>query len=1067
MLALVYLVIMIALGDAVCRRFYAFVSLPHRFAVAFLTGLVISSWWTYVAAWLFSSFSSPMLWGNLVYFVTAIGLILWLREKPQSSEPRLAGDLGVTEFERTDWVFVGAFFLLVSWMAFATFDMTEGKLQIATHQWSDFGSNVSLMQTFALGHNFPTQYPHFSGERIHYHFLYYFQAGNLEYLGLNPATANNVLSILSVISMLVLVMTLGVALFRSKVVGRIAAVLFFFHGSLSYIPWLYAQGTSNAWTAITSLRDFLPSIFPYRGETWGVWSQVVYLNQRHLASSIGIFLVVVVFLLLRYREALALDPAAPESPPAPTEVNEAPLETAAEVEESEAALPETPKPKKKRSGRRAANEKTDLGDVQKFTVRSSAAAPEDNDAEAASQAEVKPRESKARKTPATPKKPKEPRKPFALFGEPLSRIWPFVFSGFLLGLLPMWNGAVFAAAAAVLVMMLALFPLRRQMIILGIVAGLVAIPQVMYLGTWDANPGRSAPSLLHWGYTLDDPTIVNVVWYLVFTFGFKWLLVGIGLLAARNFQRRFFLAITVLIGVAFCMQFSDEVLANHKFLNIWLVLANLFAGYGIWWLWDLSWNAIAGKVAAVVLTVLVVVGGIIDLFPVHNAFFMEMPMNEDRLVTWTLENTDPRAIFLSPRWVNHRILLAGRRVFFGHPYYAWSAGYPTGERDGIYRKMFESTDAQEVFRLLKENNIAYVAIDNSLRNSDYVKNINESIYEANFQKVFEDTENKYDSLKVYKVPDALGAVNPPASPGAAPMAPGQVQGENAFTAGNGNRPGQMSKPRGIAADSKGNIYIADLGNSRVQKYDADGKFILAFGTAGDGEGQLKEPNGVAVDASNNVWVVDALNHKLLKFTADGVFVKEWKGPPENTFYGPRDIAIGPNKALYIVDQGRGRVVKFDPASESYSEFGSLGSGEGQFHEATGIAIAGDNVVVADAANNRIQVFDLSGKFVRAWPIAGADYARDAWHYPDVVYDESAKKLYITNGWTSEVAAYDLEGQIVTSTFKPEANDKLDNPSSIVISEADKKRRVLVLNTNGCKVTALELEPAKAAAKTAK
>src|SRR5436190_7737341 len=305
MLAIVYLFVMVALGDAICRRFYAFVSLPHRFAAAFISGLLISSWWTYAGAWLFSGFSSPMLWGNLVYFITAIGVILWLRQTPPKDEQQISGDLGLgqTEFERWDWVFAGIFFPFVCWMAFATFDMSDGRVQIAHHQWSDFGSNVSIMQSFALGDNFPTEYPHYSGERIHYHFLFYFQAGNLEYLGLSPAMANNVLFILSTISMLVLVMTLGVVLFTSRVIGRIAAAIFFFHGSLSFIPFFYANGLSGGWSAMTSSRDFLASGFPYRGELWGVWSQVVFINQRHLASSVGIFLVVIVFLLLRYREA--------------------------------------------------------------------------------------------------------------------------------------------------------------------------------------------------------------------------------------------------------------------------------------------------------------------------------------------------------------------------------------------------------------------------------------------------------------------------------------------------------------------------------------------------------------------------------------------------------------------------------------------------------------------------------------------------------------------------------------------------------------------------------------------
>src|SRR5260370_17604019 len=84
-------------------------------------------------------------------------------------------------------------------MMFASFSSSDGNLRIANAQYSDFGPNTAIMQSFAVGHNFPTEYPHFSGDRIRYHFLFYFQAGNLEFLGLNPAWGLNLLSITTLV----------------------------------------------------------------------------------------------------------------------------------------------------------------------------------------------------------------------------------------------------------------------------------------------------------------------------------------------------------------------------------------------------------------------------------------------------------------------------------------------------------------------------------------------------------------------------------------------------------------------------------------------------------------------------------------------------------------------------------------------------------------------------------------------------------------------------------------------------------------------------------------------------
>ncbi len=120
--------------------------------------------------------------------------------------------------------------VLVSWMMFASFNTKAGKLQIANPEYSDFGPNTALIQSFAVGHNFPTEYPHFSGDRIRYHFLFYFQAGNLEFLGLDPAWSLNLLSITTLVAMLVIVMTLGEVLFNSRAVGRLGRCSFSFSG---------------------------------------------------------------------------------------------------------------------------------------------------------------------------------------------------------------------------------------------------------------------------------------------------------------------------------------------------------------------------------------------------------------------------------------------------------------------------------------------------------------------------------------------------------------------------------------------------------------------------------------------------------------------------------------------------------------------------------------------------------------------------------------------------------------------------------------------------------------------
>src|SRR5881409_2255202 len=579
MLALIYLALAICVGDFFWRRFYRFVSVAHRCAAALLVGLLISTWFTYLAGLAFAWTARPLLWANLLFFLAVLALLTWPKWKHRivkaAPDAAHSSETAETYVPRpngsgiADWLVIAGYVVLVSWMMFASFNSSGGKLKISNPEYSDFGPNTAIMQSFAVGHNFPTEYPHFSGDRIRYHFLFYFQAGNLEFLGLDPAWSLNLLSITTLVAMLILAMTLGEVVFNSRAVGRLGSLLFFFFGSLSYVPFLHRQGSVRAAIqAIRQQREFLPSIFPYRGELWGTWSQVTYLNQRHFASAIGILLLVLIFLVIRYRMRPKRRKASPSIDSVVVQPNPPP-EMAADTVSEDATRPE--------------NVSEPISDMTSASVAT------------------------------------EPKQEVVVPAERFRDTLPgFIFSGVLLGLLPMWNSAVFIAAAAVLGVLFLLFPLRGQMLVLAVTAGVIALPQMLYLST---GSGRAQmPRLLHWGYMVEQPTAANVAKYLGFTFGFKWLLVALALIFASWFQRRLFLAALSLLGVAFCFQFTIEVLANQKFLHIWVILANLFVAFALWRLWRLSLGGttLPGKLVATVLFLLVIPGGVIDFFPIHN-----------------------------------------------------------------------------------------------------------------------------------------------------------------------------------------------------------------------------------------------------------------------------------------------------------------------------------------------------------------------------------------------------------------------------------------------------------------
>ena len=914
-------------------------------------------------------------------------------------------------------------------MMFASFNSKGGKLQIANPEYSDFGPNTALVQSFAVGHNFPTEYPHFSGDRIRYHFLFYFQAGNLEFLGLDPAWSLNLLSITTLVAMLVVVMTLGEVTFNSRAVGRLGSLLFFFFGSLSYIPFLQKQASVRAAIqAIKQQRDFLPTIFPWRGEAWGTWSQVTYLNQRHFASAIGLLLLILVFLVIRYRAVAAR----------------------AKVHRLRTYLVNFIRlfAGRGRPGSIDAHQKVETAGAQNVSISetgSSDAITAERNAVPETATNTVSDDTSLRKT--VPESHNETASVAVTEGaieetvvtvEPLRTTLPgFIFSGVLLGLMPMWNSAVFIAAAAVLGVLFLLFSLRGQMLVLAVTAGVVALPQMFYLSTGSSR--AQMPKLFHWGYTVEHPTAANVAKYLGFTFGFKWFLVALALIFATGLQRRLFLAVSSLLAVAFCFQFTVETLANQKFLHIWVIIANLFVAFALWRLWrfSLTGTTLPGKFVAAVLFLLVIAGGIIDFFPIRNTGWGEVTYRNDPLIDWLKKETKPRDIFLTDRFVNHPILMAGRRVFYGWPYYGWSAGYNAGNRDRVYTELFESRDPWKVFRLLKENGIKYVAYDNAIRQAQFIKRPNQELYATYFPKVFEDS--RYNGLVIYKIPDA-----PPPNLRALPEGL-----TNMFEGGKGSGKGQFDSPSGIAVDANGNVFVADTQNGRIQKFSPTGTFLSVVGSMGTVRGQLAEPNGIAVDLNGVIYVAEAGNHRVEKLAADGKFIAEWKGPGAG-FYGPRRIAIGPDNSVYVVDQGRTRIVKFSSGGQELAVWGTKGSGDGQFDDPTSVAIdpKTNKVYVADPINRRIQIFDSNGKFLNKWSVP--EWGRTI-GFEDLAIDSTKSRLYASSANMGAVLVYDLNGNRIGS-LTPGPPERLDGPSALALANG----KLYVLNMFGNRVIAIDL-----------
>jgi DNA-binding beta-propeller fold protein YncE len=193
--------------------------------------------------------------------------------------------------------------------------------------------------------------------------------------------------------------------------------------------------------------------------------------------------------------------------------------------------------------------------------------------------------------------------------------------------------------------------------------------------------------------------------------------------------------------------------------------------------------------------------------------------------------------------------------------------------------------------------------------------------------------------------------------------------------------GQFRQPTDVTWDTQGNTFISDgYINSRVAKYDKNGDWVKQWGTPGAGQGQFNTPHSIAADAKGNIYVADRGNRRIQVFDPDGNFQREikinvpvppvvhmWMGNPPNP-NGPAAngtmasgapwaicITPGPTQYLYSADAYPGRVYKLSLDGQVLGTIGSMGRQMKQFGWIHEMACPAENeLYVAEILNWRVQ-----------------------------------------------------------------------------------------------------------------
>lgn len=335
MLSVIYLAVSFLAGTRIAQKLLGHAGEGERglnriwifLPVSFGSGILLVTWCLYILAYLLhvrAGVSQPLGIANAVVLVGAAAVFLLLycrgcrrraakkgsgtaKEGPLRktkdagagrAAPRLVPVAGLIADRRRfmrECVFYGILFVFVLATDMYVFHVKNGTLYAGYTVFSDYAPHTAMIRSFSEGANYPTQYPHFGGSDVKYHFMFQFLTGNLEYLGFRIERAYNLVSALSLTGFLMILTQLAARLFRSFAAELLTAVFFFFRSGTAFFRFIFEHMKSG--DLVSALRSNTTFIGYTQNENWGLWNYNVYLNQRHLGFGLLIGAAVIWFFL--------------------------------------------------------------------------------------------------------------------------------------------------------------------------------------------------------------------------------------------------------------------------------------------------------------------------------------------------------------------------------------------------------------------------------------------------------------------------------------------------------------------------------------------------------------------------------------------------------------------------------------------------------------------------------------------------------------------------------------------------------------------------------------------------
>jgi len=263
-------------------------------------------------------------------------------------------------------------------------------------------------------------------------------------------------------------------------------------------------------------------------------------------------------------------------------------------------------------------------------------------------------------------------------------------------------------------------------------------------------------------------------------------------------------------------------------------------------------------------------------------------------------------------------------------------------------------------------------------------------------------------------------------------------------------PDKLLKPIGVTTDSAHRVYVTDPFAAVVHVFDFENH---KYSFLGGEDSELRSPSGVAVDSQGSVYVTDSVLGVIFVYDAKGKFLKYLGKIRKNEpyFQAPSGIAIdGRRGQIYVCDTTQHLIIVLDKQGHILGHFGKRFGGKraGEFRYPSRILIAGEEIVVLDSGNYRIQILDLEGHYRREFPVTvlGADtgLALDA-----------QKNIYLNNLRLNTIDVYAYSGKFLYRFGQAGAGPgEFNDPAGMWVDSGD---HLYVADTKNARVQVFQIQ----------